>query len=441
MLNLLRNDKLFAADITGGGGDILNPATKDDYLSALNDEPEIIDLEEPVTPESPGGEEDEEKPKDKKIQESEEDDDENKEKDKKDDGEDDDELEELEKELQGPTDEQLELMTPARRKDILTKYPKLFKDFPYLETAYYRDQKFTEVFPTIKEAEQAAADLRDYAELAGKIKSGDLESVITDIAKDQKVFHKMVDNYLPLLAKVNSDAYHHIVGNLIKFTIKDMVDEAKGSNNESLKTAASILHQFVFGNTKWTPPTNLSTETTDPKQSAAETELEKKQREFNLLRFNTAQTDVASRVDNAIKATVLMHIDPKKVMTDYIKDVAVEKALNKVGQLMNADTRFKSLLDKLWREAATKNFDRTSLDKIKGACVSKARTLLRPVIQTARNEALKGMGKRVVEDKEEKEEDTRQPKTRESAPQNRGQKVDKSKPQAGESSLDFLLRD
>ena len=36
-------------------------------------------------------------------------------------------------------------MTPVRRKEILAKYPKLFKDFPYLEKAYYREQQFTEV--------------------------------------------------------------------------------------------------------------------------------------------------------------------------------------------------------------------------------------------------------------------------------------------------------
>src|SRR6185436_17783046 len=68
-----------------------------------------------------------------------------------------DDLQELEKELEGPTDEQLELVTPVARREILKKYPTLFKDFPYLEKAYYREQQFTELLPTIDDAKQAVA--------------------------------------------------------------------------------------------------------------------------------------------------------------------------------------------------------------------------------------------------------------------------------------------
>src|SRR6187399_1594582 len=67
----------------------------------------------------------------------------------------DDELKEIEEELDGPKEEDLELMTPVRRREILAKYPKLFKDFPYLEKAYYREQQFTEVYPTIQDARAA----------------------------------------------------------------------------------------------------------------------------------------------------------------------------------------------------------------------------------------------------------------------------------------------
>src|SRR6188508_1980225 len=73
-----------------------------------------------------------------------------------DDDEEDDELKEIEEELAGPKEEDLELTTPVRRKEILAKYPKLFKDFPYLEKAYYREQQFTEINPTIEDARVAS---------------------------------------------------------------------------------------------------------------------------------------------------------------------------------------------------------------------------------------------------------------------------------------------
>src|SRR6267142_1435217 len=64
---------------------------------------------------------------------------------------------ELEDEEEQP-EEQLELVTPSSKRDILAKYPKIFKDFPYLEKAYYREQQYTEVFPNPADAKKAAAD-------------------------------------------------------------------------------------------------------------------------------------------------------------------------------------------------------------------------------------------------------------------------------------------
>ena len=109
----------------GGGGD---KESIIDFLGADDDkEPETIDLktEKPIKETEKAG--DDTPP--------ESDDDEDTNKDDKDDDEDEevDELDELEEELEGPTDEQLELVTPVRRQEILKKYPKLFKDFPYLE--------------------------------------------------------------------------------------------------------------------------------------------------------------------------------------------------------------------------------------------------------------------------------------------------------------------
>src|SRR5687767_11360934 len=93
----------------------------------------------------------------------------------KEEDEEEDELKALEEELAEPTDEQLESMTPARRKDILKKYPTLFKDFPYLEKAYYREQQFTQVFPTIEEAKEAS------------VKAGVLNNFENDLLKGNTV--------------------------------------------------------------------------------------------------------------------------------------------------------------------------------------------------------------------------------------------------------------
>jgi len=77
-------------------------------------------------------------------------------------------------------------------------------------------------------------------------------------------------------------------------------------------------------------------------------------------------------------------------MTDFVKTHATREAFENLEALIDKDTRFRSLLDKLWEVAFQKNFDKVSTDRIKSAYLSKAKTLLPSVIKKARNDALRG---------------------------------------------------
>src|SRR5262245_60605887 len=91
-----------------------------------------------------------------------------------------DELKEIEEELKAPEDENLlEITTPVRRKEILAKYPKLFKDFPYLEKAYYREQQFTELLPTIADAKLAVEKAQILDRTEQQVMSGDIIGVLS----------------------------------------------------------------------------------------------------------------------------------------------------------------------------------------------------------------------------------------------------------------------
>ena len=98
------------------------------------------------------------------------------------------------------------------------------------------------------------------------------------------------------------------------------------------------------------------------------------------------------KADNVLRATIDSNIDPNQSMTDYVKQHANQEAFNTLEDLMSRDTRFRSLLDRLWVKAFERRFDRESTDRIKAAYLSKAKTLLPSVIKKARNDALKGLG-------------------------------------------------
>ena len=309
-----------------------------------------------------------------------------------------DELDEELEELEEPDEDKLELTTPVRRKEILSKYPKLFKDFPYLEKAYYREQQFTEILSTIDDAKLAVSKAEVLDKFESDLGKGNLEPALKAVKNNEAAFASLVDNYLPTLAKVDRDAYHHVVGNIIKTTTLAMIKEGESSKNEELQEAAKILNHFVFGNTQVTPPTNLA----KPKEDTSkDDELARREREILQRQFEDSRDGLNTKVGNVLKSTIEANIDPKESMTDYVRRNATRECQEKLEELLDGDKRLGILIDKLWESAFKDGFSRSSLDKIKSAYLSRARTLLPTVIKQARNEALKGLGKRVVDDEDD----------------------------------------
>jgi hypothetical protein len=400
-----------------------------DFLSEDDDKPEIIELD------------DDSKTKEKKEKTEPAESEDTEEPEESDEV---DELDELEDELTPPTDEQLELVTPVRRKEILAKYPKLFKEFPYLEKAYYREQQYTEILPTINDAKEAAESHQTLANVEKDLMDGSTERLLL-AAKNSNptAFNKIVDNYLITLGKVDEKAYHHVIGNTISHTIRAMVTEARRSNNDVLQNAAAILNQFVFGSSEYVPPKTLTVEEkVDPRLD----EITKRERALVTQKFDSANGELHTRVNNQFKSTIEAYIDPKQSMTEYVRRNASREALESLENAINSDTRFRALIDKLWEHAIKNDMRKDAIEKIRSAFLSKGKTLLPSVIKKARNEALKGMGKRVVEDPSDDDESESKP-TKKTESKNkdtshpRKSSDNKRNPSEGMSSLEYLMSD
>lgn len=398
--------------------------TIDDKLDFLNrdTDDEVIDLE------------------DNKDKSDDKDDDD---KEDKDDDKDED-LKDLEDSLEDDhvDESKLELAMPVRRSEILKAYPDLFKKFPALERSYYRDQQFSEILPTLEDAKEAVAKAEILDKFETDLFEGKTELMLKSVKdNDPNAFNKITDNYLSALANVDKTAYHHVISNITKHTIQTMLDEAGGMDEENgtkLKIAAQILNQFVFGSSKFTAPTKLSTDT--PKDENKD-KLENERKEFLQTKLDDAVEGLNTKVNNSVKSTIEGYIDPKNTMTDFVKKHAVKEALDEVSQLIEKDTRFKSIIDRLWKKASENNFRKDLVDDIRNAYMSRAKTVLPTVIKTARNNALKGMGKRVSNDDNG---DKKGPINRRSTSSNDDKSSAKDKDTKipkGMSNLDFMMRD
>jgi hypothetical protein len=364
----------------------------------------------------------------------------------------DDELEELEELIEEddkdePEEDELEqeLIAPVSRKKILKEFPELFKKFPHIERALYKSQQYGELFPTLDDAREFKSKAETLDSFETDLANGDVEKILTATKSSApNAFAKIVDNLITTINKVDPNASITITGNIISHTIYSMAMEARKTKNEALLNAASLLNQFVFGTSDYVSPKKLATEErADPEKAKLETERQ----QFLQDRFQVANQDLSSRVTNAIKDTIDSNIDPKGSMEDYVRKNASRDAFEIVNQMLVTDKRFQQIKDKLWERAAKNNFNSQSVADIRKAFLSRAKQLLPTAINKARMEALKGMRRKSSNngnDTNDDDQDISVNKTQHSESRrsnNRPQVHDSKKPQKGESSLDFLMRD
>jgi hypothetical protein len=344
--------------------------------------------------------------------------------------------EDLEK-LDLTKDDDINIDAPPRKKEIIKEYPEIFKKFPFLEKMMYRDREYTQLFGSFDDAKEVAERAESFNSFETQLLKGDTVEILKSVKDtDEKAFNIIVDDYLPNLAKVDKDAYFHVVGNLNRKLIMEMVQEANETNNDDLKSAALLVNQFVFGTSKFTAPVNKVDRTIKPEND----EVEAERLSFVKERFETSRDDLQTRVDNTLKATISDYIDPRAQMSAYIKKNAVADAMKILTDSIGSDSSVVSNLDRLWKAAFDAKFSKDSLNRIQSFYLSKAKGGLKNAILKARAEALKDLAPRAKQEVEEEiEEET--PRKRGPIAPGRPSQPKKNEMKKGESVADFFARD
>lgn len=324
-----------------------------------------------------------------------------------------------------------ELIVPPKVSQITEKFPEFFKTFPFMKQMMFRDREFSELgLSSAADAKELIEKTENFSKFENDLFSGDIKSTLKAIkSTDDSSFSQIVDNLLPTLYEVDPQACAHLLNNIHRQSVKDMLEEAQQSSNEDLKTAATIFHQFVFGNTKWQEPVKFAkVDATKP--------AENEKQNFIKERFESAREDLTDRFNNALKSTIEQNIDPKGQMSAYVKKNAINDALRGINSVVTNDKAFKAVLDKKWKYAAENNFNKESMASIKTALLSRAKADLRDVILRSRKEAMQGQPVRT--------NSTKKVETEEEMPErnpNANNQGSKNAVPKGMSTKDFFLQD
>lgn len=355
-----------------------------------------------------------------------------------DDKEVDDKEDEEKIDLDPENDEELKFEDVPKLKTISKEFPDLLKKFPALKSVYYREQQYSEIYPTIQAARESVEKANQYDAFENSLLDGNITDILSSVkTADPKAFTKLTEHMLTMIGEVDKNAQFAIAGRVIK----DVAIAMARNGDENEKLAARYLHKFIFKDDKIS---GYKLETELKPLVKQDNDLNQREQEFIQYQLDTAVSNVNTRVENLLSKSIHEVIDTRDQMTPYVKDKAVKDILAALDSEIGQDRRFKQSLDLFWEEAGKNRFNEQELAKIRNAVIRKAKPILPAIIRRVKAEALKGSAARSNRDDEDSKPLPRgrmAPSSNSSKSSNNRTGDTKNKIPRGMSTRDYLMSD
>lgn len=281
--------------------------------------------------------------------------------------------------------------SPVPKDQLLKAYPDIFKKFPQIKNTFLREEKFTELFPTVEDAETAAGYQEAFSNFENHIASGNPEHLLDSVKKmNQQTFERFTGNFLDTLYKVDREQYNEVIRPVARRLIKYVYGQGINTGNENLQHAAGHISQLLFGNpnVEQLPDDKKKSQEKNPEQE----EFEKKKAAHEQRMYDTSVGEVGSYVDKKMDV-FLSNIDTAGKLTDYAKKKLVVDIKEEVGRVLGKETPLMRTLANLWKRASQFGYSPESKRKIADLYTSRAKQVAPAIAKRLYREAT-GSGSR-----------------------------------------------
>jgi len=277
-------------------------------------------------------------------------------------------------------------------KQLAKEHPEILKKYPEIRDMYYREAKFTELFPTVEDAEEAKDKVEDYDELEGLVSSGSPEGLsefLTIIKEnDSEVYNKFTKNLLPALYKQDSEAFIRVTNPIFQNLVQAAYKEGKNNDNENLANAALVVSKFLFGDSEVATGKRSAV----PKEEAPKKDesFEKEKKEFYTQKYQAFFQEADGKASAKLEESIKDGLDPNNEFNEFTLGKLVDSIIDEVDKQVRADNSYMARINSLWRQAYKAGFSREWTDKIVSAYLSRANTLVPAIRSKLRAKALEG---------------------------------------------------
>lgn len=337
----------------------------DEKVNDKKDEKKVVEKEEEETPEEEVKEEEteEETPEEETDEQAE--------------GEEEEEEKVEEEDETDETDEELE--NDSVYQQLKKRDPKILKEIPELRSVIFREQKYTELFPSIEEAKTAREQAEVFSNYERDMMSGNSENLLEALNKsDKKSLEAFVANFIPTVEKQSKDLY---LG-MIYPEFKKMLRAALKSEDERLITSAKNLNWFVFGDTNVDADAGLK----PAKKDDRDEEISKREQAMEERLHRSFAEDVGTTADKRLRGIARSAFKDSD-MSALLQNSLTDEIVRRVDKLITQDARHMGNINHLWVQARRAGFTTEWKDRIISAYLSRAKVLTPKIRQQVLSEA------------------------------------------------------
>jgi len=254
-------------------------------------------------------------------------------------------------------------------KQIEAKYPELFKDFPSLRHAFFREQEFSKLFPSMEDAKVASENVAIFNDLQADVLEGTGERLLNSL-KEADSLKRFSTKFLSNLNKVDRDLHWEVIAPVLEDALRAFYREGKTRGSEDITNAADHLAIFLFGDPDVASGKKSITRQIEEKEPKVDPEQQKWRQE----RVNTFRSDVYDSCIDGITPMIQQGIPAET--SKFMKDALTKSILTEVDKLIASDKTHQSYVDKLWDKAIASGFNKDSKTSITAAYLARAKSLI-----------------------------------------------------------------
>jgi len=234
--------------------------------------------------------------------------------------------------------------------EIKAKYPDFFKDFPQMKESYFREIKFTQLFPTFEDAQEAFNENEAFTTLSDSVLTGDPAALLESIGKtDTKALEVFSTSFLPTLYKKNPELYSQAMTPVFQNLIRSLYAD----KDENTRNAALLLSDYIFGSDGEAVAKGQKSLARNTQPSEEQKRI-KDQREQNLTTaFRTAVGRVENGINRSLETMISKSVsfDPNKVFSPALRRLGTKEVIQKVMSQLEHDAGHMSVMQARWKRA------------------------------------------------------------------------------------------